>query len=262
MNLLLLTFAGASVTGVWALAQRLLVAPVVLFQTVGRVGFVAFAKVATRDEDERQAQQVLGITALAAAALLAAIVGSVPALVGGVLGSEWEGVILPVTLAAAGWMVLGPLWVALRGLVQALRRPARAAAGRRGPGRRAVVGRDRARAALRRDGDRRGVPRRAATDGRAALRLLAQVRPAAAHDARAGCGHAAAAGAVSRAVADEMPTLAGLPLAVAAALTVRALLAVALMPRDLQRLAREAGFARILRRRDPHDDDADSSLAG
>ncbi|MDP8908021.1 MAG: oligosaccharide flippase family protein, partial [Chloroflexota bacterium] len=55
LNLLLLAFAGASVTGVWGLAQRLLVAPVVLFQTVGRVGFVAFSKVANREEDERQA---------------------------------------------------------------------------------------------------------------------------------------------------------------------------------------------------------------
>jgi len=118
-NLLLLMFAGSHVTGVWALAQRLLVAPVVLFQTVGRVGFVVFSRVVTREEDERQAQRVLGITALAAAALLATVVGRAPALVGGVLGHEWDGVVVPVTLAAAGWMMLGPLWVALWGLVQA-----------------------------------------------------------------------------------------------------------------------------------------------
>lgn len=73
---------------------------------------------------------------------------------------------------------------------------------------------------------------------------------------------ATAAGAVSRAVADAMPTLIGLPLAAAAALGVWAALAMAFMPRDLQMLAREAGLARTLPRRGPRNDGGGSSVAG
>ncbi|HWC27479.1 MAG TPA: oligosaccharide flippase family protein [Solirubrobacteraceae bacterium] len=251
LNLLLLTFAGAAVTGVWALAQRLLVAPVVLFQTVGRVGFVAFSKVASREEDERQAQRVLGITALAAAALLATIVGSAPALVGGVLGREWEGVIAPVTLAAGGWMVLGPLWVPLWGLVQArgdLRGPLVGGAvqlvvlwsaavalaptfGAEAIGA-AFLGALVVTAGVLYVSSRRFV--------RLRLTTLAQA-----------AAIAIAAAAVSRAVAEQMPTLTGLALAVAAALAVWLVLAMVLMPRDLQRLAAEAGLARLLASRKP-----------
>lgn len=247
LNLLLLTFAGSHVTGVWALAQRLLVAPVVLFQTVGRVGFVAFSKVATREEDERQAQWVLSVTALAAAALLATVVGGAPALVGGVLGEEWGAVVLPVTLAAVGWMVLGPLWVALWGLVQArgdLRGPllggavqlavlwaaAVTLAPRFGA---AAIGAAflcalLLTAALLYVSSRRFVRLRLTT-----LALAAAIGTAAA--------------AAGRAVAEQMPTLTGLPLAVGAALAVWSVLALAFMPRDLQRLASEAGVARLLR---------------
>lgn len=250
VNLLLLSFAGAHVTGLWALAQRLLVAPVVLFQTVGRVGFVAFSKVATREEDERQVQRVLGITALAAAALLSAIVGSVPALVGGVLGSQWEGVIVPVTLAAIGWMVLGPLWVPLWGLVQArgdLRGPLLGGVVQVGVLWAAAI-------AL--------APSFGATAIGAAflaalvmtavllyvyarrfvrLRLDALARAAAI---------ATVAAVVSRAVADQMTTLTGLLLAAATALAVWSLLAMALMPHDLRSLATEAGMSRKLRPRE------------
>ncbi len=251
LNLLLLTFSGASVTGVWALAQRLLVAPVVLFQTVGRVGFVAFSKVASREEDERQAQRVLGITALAAAALLATIVGSAPALVGGVLGREWEGVILPVTLAAVGWMVLGPLWVALWGLVQArgdLRAPLLGGAVQL-----VVLWTAAIAFAPRFGAEAIGAAFLAALVATAALlyvnsrRFLRLRLTTLAHAALI----ATAAAAAGRAVADQMPTLTGLPLAVAAALAVWSVLAMALMPRDLQMLATEAGVSRILGGRAP-----------
>lgn len=249
LNLLLLTFAGSHVTGVWALAQRLLVAPVVLFQTVGRVGFVAFAKVADREEDQRQAQRVLGITALAAAALLAAIVASAPALVGGVLGREWEGIIAPATVAAIGWMVLGPLWVALWGLVQArgdLRGPLLGGAvqlvvlwtaaitlaprfGAQAIGA-AFLGALLMTAALLYVSSRRFVR----------LRLMTLAAAAAIATVAAGAG---------RVVAEQMPTLTGLPLAVATTLAVWMLLATVFMPRDLQRLASEVGVSRLLRRR-------------
>lgn len=243
VNLLLLTFAGAHVTGVWALAQRLLVAPVVLFQTVGRVGFVAFSKVTTREEDERQVRRVLGTTALAAAALLAAIVGSVPALVEGVLGSEWQGVVVPVTLAAAGWMVLGPLWVALWGLVQArgdLRGPLLG-----GVVQVAVVWT--AAIAL--------APRFGATAIGAAFLVALLVTAALLYaysrafvalrlDVLARAAAIATVAAIaSRAVADQMTSLTGLALSAATALAVCSLLAMALMPRDLRNLATEAGVS-------------------
>lgn len=247
LNLLLLMFAGSHVTGVWALAQRLLVAPVVLFQTVGRVGFVAFSRVVTREEDERQAQRVLGITALAAAALLATVVGSAPALVGGVLGHEWDGVVVPVTLAAAGWMMLGPLWVALWGLVQArgdLRGPLLGGAVQL-----AVLWTAAIALAPRFGAEAIGAAflcallatgtvlyvnsRRIVTLRLRTLALAGTI--------------AAVAAAVGRAVAEQMPTLTGLPLAAGAALAVWAVLAIVLMPRDLHRLASEAGVAKRLR---------------
>ncbi|MBW3607355.1 MAG: oligosaccharide flippase family protein [Actinobacteria bacterium] len=246
LNLLLLTFAGASVTGVWALAQRLLVAPVVLFQTVGRVGFVAFSKVTTREEDERQAQQVLGVTALAAAALLATIVASAPALVGGVLGREWEGVILPATLAAVGWMVLGPLWVALWGLVQArgdLRGPLVGGAAQ------LVVLWTAAIVIAPRFGAKAiGAAFLVALAVTAGLLYVHSRRFVTLRLATLWCAAAIAtvAAAAGRAVADQMPTLTDLPLAVAATLAVWSLLAIALMPRDLHRLASHAGVAGML----------------
>lgn len=248
LNLLLLAFAGAFVTGVWALAQRMLVAPVVLFQTVGRVGFVAFSKVTAPAEDERQAQRVLGITALAGAALLAVIVGGIPALVGGVLGSEWEQIVLPVTLAAAGWMVLGPLWVALWGLVQArgdLRGPLIGGAVQL-----AVLWTAAIALAPRYGADAIGAAFLVALLLTAALlyghaRRFVRLRlgPLAVAVAIA----CAAAGA-GRAVADAAPTLPGLALAAAAALAVWGALSATLMRGDLRGLATESGVAALLRR--------------
>ncbi len=247
LNLLLLAFAGSHVTGIWALAQRLLVAPVVLFQTVGRVGFVAFSKVVTREEDERQAQRVLGVTALAAAALLATVVGSAPALVGGVLGHEWDGVVLPVTLAAVGWMVLGPLWVALWGLVQArgdLRAPLLG-----GTVQLAVLWLAAITLAPRFGAEAIGAAFLCALLVTGALlyvnsRRFVRLRLTTLALAGAIATVAAAAG---RAVAEQLPTLTGLPLAVGMALGVWWVLAIAVMPRDLHRLASEAGVARMLR---------------
>ena len=60
---------------------------------------------------------------------------------------------------------------------------------------------------------------------------------------------ATVAAAAGRAVAEEMPTLMGLPLATATSLVVWSGLALALMPRELQRLARESGVGRMLRSR-------------
>ena len=60
-------------------------------------------------------------------------------------------------------------------------------------------------------------------------------------------GIATVAAAASRGVANQLPTLNGLPLALAAALAVWLVLAMALMPRDLQKLATETGVSRKLR---------------
>jgi PST family polysaccharide transporter len=246
LTLLLLTFAGSFVTGVWALAQRLLVAPVVLFQTIGRVGFVAYSKVVSQEEDEHQAQRVLGITALTAAALLAVIVAIAPALVHGVLGDEWEDVVLPVTLAAAGWMVLGPLWVALSGLVQArgdLRGPLLGGAVQVG-----VLWVAAAAFAPAYGAKAIGAAFLVALVASGALlyafaRRFVRLRLTSLAIAAAIAGVAATAG---RAVADQLPTLTGLVLAAMVAAGAWAILSLALMRDDLRRLATESGVARVL----------------
>jgi PST family polysaccharide transporter len=119
LNALLLAFAGAATAGIWALAQRLLAPAIVMLEVLTRISFVAFSKVLGRGESERHAQMVLGMVAVAVAALFACVVGAVPALVHGVIGDSWAGVVRPVTLAACGWMVIIPIAASVGGLVQA-----------------------------------------------------------------------------------------------------------------------------------------------
>jgi O-antigen/teichoic acid export membrane protein len=127
LPMLLLLFAGAHVAGVWALAHRLLVPVLSIFQAFWRVGFVSFSR-ADEPTAQSHAQSLLNGSALVAGMVLAPVVGSAPALARAILGEQWVDIVAPVTLAAIGWVVAGPISCALLGLVQArgdLRVPAR-----------------------------------------------------------------------------------------------------------------------------------------
>lgn len=248
LNALLLSVAGAATAGIWALAQRLLAPAVVLLEVLTRVSFVAFSKVLGRRESQRHAQMVLGMVALAVAALFACVVGAVPVLVHSVIGDSWTGVIRPVTLAAFGWMVIIPIAASVGGLVQArgdLRAPTLgivsqvmilwAAAGLFAP----TYGATAVGVAWL-----LGMLLNACVFVVFSRRFVTlDLRPVA-----AGLVVGVGAAAAGRAVADALPTLAGLVVSIGAALVAWLALSAWLARSDLRRLASFVGLSTLVTR--------------
>ncbi len=254
LNALLLATAGATTAGIWALVQRLLLAPSCVLQALWRVGFVAYSQISDRREVERQAQKVLALAALALGALLATTTGALPALVEVVLGDEWDGVVLPFTLAALGIAVSGPLSGAILGLLQArgdLRAPLTGLTAQI-----VLLWSVAIVAAPALGADAIGAAWLAAALVDFGI-LLALSRPYAVLNLRPvaiGVGIAAAGGAIGQVVGSSIPNAAGLVLAAAAALATWSVLALVCMPSDFRRLAGLTGipqFAGLLARRHP-----------
>ena len=116
---LLLSFAGAEIAGIWALVQRIMQAPLTVLHAIWRIAFVAFSKIQHQaEETRRMAQRILDLTAVGAPGLFGLVVAVTPAVVDVVLGDEWQDAVVPTALVAFGWLINGPISGAVLGLVQ------------------------------------------------------------------------------------------------------------------------------------------------
>jgi O-antigen/teichoic acid export membrane protein len=120
LNIGTAAIAGVAVLGLWSLAYRILQVPFLLFESLWRVSFPAMARLLATGEDPAPImERGLAMAALVTGVLLAALVGSTPALVPVVFGHQWAPVTSVVPWAALGLMFGGPISVATAGFLYA-----------------------------------------------------------------------------------------------------------------------------------------------
>ena len=113
--------AGVAVLGLWSLAYRILQLPFLLFDSVWRVSFPAMSRLLAAKEDVAPImERGLGLAALITGALLAILVGTTPALVPAVFGSQWTPAAAVIPWSALGLMFGGPISVATSGYLYAI----------------------------------------------------------------------------------------------------------------------------------------------
>ena len=121
LNLGTAAVAGIAVLGLWSIAYRILQVPFLLFDSVWRVSFPAMARLLAEKEDVAPImERGLGLAALVTGALLAALVGSTPALVPAVFGPQWTPAASVIPWSALGLMFGGPVSVATSGYLYAI----------------------------------------------------------------------------------------------------------------------------------------------
>jgi O-antigen/teichoic acid export membrane protein len=121
VNLGTAAIGGVSMLGLWSLAYRILQVPFLLFDAVWRVSFPAMARLLAAGEEPRPImERGLAMAAMITGGMLAALVGSTPALVPAVFGHQWSGTTPVIPWAAAGLMFGGPLSVATAGYLYAV----------------------------------------------------------------------------------------------------------------------------------------------
>ena len=113
--------ATLSTLGIWSLALRVLQAPGLLLESLWRVSFPAMSKLVAGGENLRTViERSTRLVAIGAGLLLAALVGSTPALVPSVFGSRWIDASDVIPWAAMGSMIGGPVSVATSGYLFAV----------------------------------------------------------------------------------------------------------------------------------------------
>jgi len=121
LNLGTAVIGGVAVLGLWSLAYRILQLPFLLFDAVWRVSFPAMSRLLAAGEEPRPIlERGLAMASMIAGGLLAALVGSAPALVPAVFGHQWSGVERVIPWAAVGLMFGGPVSVATAGYLYAV----------------------------------------------------------------------------------------------------------------------------------------------
>ena len=121
VNLGTAAIGGVSMLGLWSLAYRILQVPFLLFDAVWRVSFPAMARLMAAGEQPRPImERGLALAAMITGAMLAALVGSTPALVPAVFGHQWSAATPVIPWAAAGLMFGGPVSVATAGYLYAV----------------------------------------------------------------------------------------------------------------------------------------------
>jgi len=121
VNLGTAAIGGVSMLGIWSLAYRILQVPFLLFDAVWRVSFPAMARLLAAGEEPRPImERGLAMAAMITGGMLAALVGSTPALVPAVFGHQWSGTTPVIPWAAAGLMFGGPISVATAGYLYAV----------------------------------------------------------------------------------------------------------------------------------------------
>jgi O-antigen/teichoic acid export membrane protein len=121
LNLGIAAIAGVATLGLWSLAYRILQAPFMVFEVLWRVSYPAMARLLAAGEDAGPImERGIALAGLVTGALLAALVGSTPALVPALFGEQWSPVSGVIPWAALGLMFGGPVSVATSGYLYAV----------------------------------------------------------------------------------------------------------------------------------------------
>lgn len=120
-NVGIAAIAGVATLGLWALAYRVLQIPYLLFKSLWQVSFPAMAKLIAAGEDARPImERGVGMAAVATGVLLTPLVGAGPDLVPTVFGDKWDEAAYILPFACLGYMVAGPISVAVGGYLLAM----------------------------------------------------------------------------------------------------------------------------------------------
>lgn len=113
--------AGMATLGLWAVARRILDAPLLLLGSLWRVSYPATSRlVATGEDVRRPIENALALSAVTLGALLVPLAAGAPLLVDELLGEQWSGVAIVITLACAALVISGPISVAASGFLWAI----------------------------------------------------------------------------------------------------------------------------------------------
>jgi O-antigen/teichoic acid export membrane protein len=116
MNLVSAAIGGLSVLGIWTVANRVLQAILLVFNSLWRVSFPALSRLIESGEDPRPSiQRALALTTTFTGFFVVGIAGTAPALVPVVFGAKWGHVIPVLPWAAAALMIAGPISTAAVG---------------------------------------------------------------------------------------------------------------------------------------------------
>lgn len=126
INLLTLGIAGTTVLGYWTLAERILVIPFLIFESLWRVSYPAVARLNALGVDPgADVLRALRYGSIATGVVLVGPAASAPVLVPAVFGHAWASVADVIPAASLGLLVSGPLSAAAAGYLYAAGRPGR-----------------------------------------------------------------------------------------------------------------------------------------
>lgn len=110
INLLTAAVGGTTALGYWSLAQRIMLVPFLLFESLWRVSYPTVARLLEAGHDVREdLSRALVLGSFLTGMVVVPLSVAAPALVPAVFGSRWEPMVPVVPLAAAGLLVSGPL---------------------------------------------------------------------------------------------------------------------------------------------------------
>jgi polysaccharide transporter, PST family len=121
LNMGIAAMAGIATLGLWSLAYRLLLIPLLLFTSLWQVSFPAMSRLVGAGEDPRPLiERGVSLGAVAAGALLVPIVAAAPAAVPAVFGAAFRDASLVLPGSCLGLMIAGPISVATAGYLFAV----------------------------------------------------------------------------------------------------------------------------------------------
>jgi PST family polysaccharide transporter len=120
LNIGIAAISGVSTLGLYALAQRLLQAPILLMTALWRVSFPAMSRLAAAGEDPRPVvERSVRVVAAGLGLALVPLAASAPALVPSVFGGRWADAADVVPLACLGFMISVPISIGMTGYLWA-----------------------------------------------------------------------------------------------------------------------------------------------
>lgn len=120
LNIGIAAISGVSTLGLYALAQRLLQAPILLMTALWRVSFPAMSRLAAAGEDPRPVvERSVRVVAAGLGLALVPLAASAPALIPSVFGASWAEAADVVPLACLGFMISVPISIGMTGYLWA-----------------------------------------------------------------------------------------------------------------------------------------------
>lgn len=121
LNIGIAALAGVRLLGLWSLANRLLLIPFLMFESLWQVSYPALARLIEAGEDVTPTlRRAVVLVASASGLLFAALLGGGPSLIPSVFGERWEDATVIIPFAAIGLTVSGPVSVSAAGYLFAV----------------------------------------------------------------------------------------------------------------------------------------------